>query len=285
MEISLKNENKKIILDLVHSRRIPHTVIIEGDSKEERDNAALLLAAAAVCTSDDKPCLSCNQCKKALEGQHPDMIVPQPSKKLKSGIISLQELRDNYLSQASIKPNEANTKIYLFTDADRLLREDSQNTLLKIIEEPPQDILFIFTAEKAKALLTTVRSRAHIITLNRAYVPDEDTEAAAQAITDGVVALYEYDLLVTLSRFTKKDELETALTAFCEKLRLALAFQSDVMTDDPCAKLLSRKLSRARIITMIETTLATVAKLKTNVNLQLLTTWLCTQYRRITWQK
>ena len=132
MEISLKNENKKIILDLVHSRRIPHTVIIEGDSKEERDNAALLLAAAAVCTSDDKPCLSCNQCKKALEGQHPDMIVPQPSKKLKSGIISLQELRDNYLSQASIKPNEANTKIYLFTDADRLLREDSQNTLLKI---------------------------------------------------------------------------------------------------------------------------------------------------------
>ena len=208
MEISLKNENKKIILDLVHSRRIPHTVIIEGDSKDERDNAALLLAAAAVCTSDDKPCLSCNQCKKALEGQHPDMIVPQPSKKLKSGIISLQELRDNYLSQASIKPNEANTKIYLFTDADRLLREDSQNTLLKIIEEPPQDILFIFTAEKAKALLTTVRSRAHIITL-----------------------------------------------------------------------------SRARIITMIETTLATVAKLKTNVNLQLLTTWLCTQYRRITWQK
>ena len=57
------------------------------------------------------------------------------------------------------------------------------------------------------------------------------------------------------------------------------------MTDDPSVKKLSRKLDRARIITMIETTLATVAKLKTNVNLQLLTTWLCTQYRRITWQK
>lgn len=285
MEISLKNENKQIILDLIHSRRIPHTVIIEGDDKAERDNAALLLSAAAVCTSDDKPCLTCHPCRKVLEGQHPDMLIPKPSKKLKSGIISLQELRDDFLSQASIKPNEADTKIYLFTDADRLLREDSQNTLLKIIEEPPQNILFIFTVQKAKALLPTVRSRAHIITLNSTYVPDDQVEEAAEAITEGVVALYEYDLLVTLSRFQKKDELESALVAFCEKLRLALAFQSGVMTDDPCAKKLSRKLSRARIIALTEATLTAVAKLKTNVNLQLLTTWLCTQYRRITWQK
>ena len=283
--ISLKSENKKTILNLVRSGRRPHTVIIEGDSKAERDNAALLLAASAVCTSEDKPCLRCNQCKKILDGLHPDMLVPQPSKRLKSGIISLGELRDEFLSQASIKPNEADTKIYLFTDADRLLREDSQNTLLKIIEEPPQNILFIFTVEKAKALLSTVRSRAHIVTLSRTYVPDEDAEAIAEQITDGIADLYEYDLLVTLSGLTKKDEAESALAAFTEKLRLALAFQSGVMTDDSCAKKLSRKLDRARIIALIEITMDAIARLKTNVNLQLLNTWLCTQYRRITWQK
>ena len=285
MAISLRPENEKMLLDLVRSQRLPHTIIIEGDSKEERDSAAMLLAAAAVCTAEDKPCLNCNQCKKILEGLHPDMLIPQPSKKLKSGIISLQELRDDFLSQASIKPNEANCKIYLFTDADRLLREDSQNTLLKIIEEPPQNILFLFTAEKAKALLPTVRSRAHIITLSRTYVPDEQSEEIAEAITDGIVKLYEYDLLVTLSSLGKKEEIEAALTAFCEKLRLALSFQSGINTDDGCAQKLVRRLDRARIIALTEITLAAIAKLKTNVNLQLLLTWLCTQYRRITWQK
>ena len=285
MAISLRPENEKMLLDLVRSQRLPHTIIIEGDSKEERDSAAMLLAAAAVCTAEDKPCLNCNQCKKILDGLHPDMLIPQPSKKLKSGIISLQELREDFLSQASIKPNEADCKIYLFTDADRLLREDSQNTLLKIIEEPPQNILFLFTAEKAKALLPTVRSRAHIITLSRTYVPDEQSEEIAAAITDGVVHLYEYDLLVTLSSLGKKEEIEAALTAFCEKLRLALSFQSGINTDDGCAQKLVRRLDRARIIALTEITLAAIAKLKTNVNQQLLLTWLCTQYRRITWQK
>ena len=285
MAISLRPENEKMLLDLVRSQRLPHTIIIEGDSKDERDSAAMLLAAAAVCTAEDKPCLNCNQCKKILDGLHPDMLIPQPSKKLKSGIISLQELREDFLSQASIKPNEADCKIYLFTDADRLLREDSQNTLLKIIEEPPQNILFLFTAEKAKALLPTVRSRAHIITLSRTYVPDEQSEEIAEAITDGVVHLYEYDLLVTLSSLGKKEEIEAALTAFCEKLRLALSFQSGIRTDDACAQKLARRLDRARIIALTEITLAAIAKLKTNVNQQLLLTWLCTQYRRITWQK
>lgn len=285
MAISLTKENEKIILDLVRSGRIPHTVIIEGDSKAQRDSAAMLLAAAAVCTAEDKPCLRCVPCRKILDGQHPDMLIPQPSKKLKSGIISLQELRDDYLSQASIKPNEADVKIYLFTDADRLLREDSQNTLLKIIEEPPQNILFLFTAEKAKALLPTVRSRARVLTLSRTETHDEDSEAIAGAITDGVVNVYEYDLLVTLSALSKKEQIEAALSAFTEKLRLALAFESGVMTDDGCARKLARKLDRARLIAMTETTLAAVARLKTNVNPQLLTTQLCTQYRRITWQK
>ncbi len=189
MEISLKKENEKMILDLIRSRRLPHTVIIEGDSKDERDNAAMLLMCGAICSSDDKPCLSCRACKKVLEGIHPDVFIPKPSKKLKSGIISLNELRDDYLSQASIKPNEADIKIYLFTDADRLLREDSQNTLLKIIEEPPQNLLFIFTAEKAKALLPTVRSRAHLITLSRIFPMKRARRSPPQSPTASSISM------------------------------------------------------------------------------------------------
>lgn len=285
MEISLQQDNENAVLELIRSGRLPHTIILEGGEKDERDSAALLLAAGAVCREEDPPCLRCNPCRKVLDGIHPDVFRPEPSKNLKSGILSLKDLRDSYLSQMSVRPNEADCKVYLFCDADKLLREDSQNALLKTIEEPPQSLYFIFTVQSAKSLLLTVRSRAHIMTLHREDVRDEDTEATADKLIDGVVSLYEYDLLHTLYTLSDKASLEETLCVFTEKLRQALSFYSGVMTDDPSVKKLTRKLDRRRVIALIEITNEAVNRLKTNVNIQLLTTWLSSQYRRITWQK
>lgn len=285
MEISLQQDNEKAVLELIRSGRLPHTIILEGGEKDERDIAALLLAAGAVCREENPPCLSCNPCRKVLDGIHPDVFRPEPSKNLKSGILSLKDLRDSYLSQMSVRPNEADCKVYLFSDADKLLREDSQNALLKTIEEPPQSLYFIFTVQSAKSLLLTVRSRAHIMTLHREDVRDEDTEATADKLIDGVVSLYEYDLLHTLYTLSDKASLEETLCVFTEKLRQALSFYSGVMTDDPSVKKLTRKLDRRRVIALIEITSEAVNRLKTNVYIQLLTTWLSSQYRRITWQK
>lgn len=285
MEISLQQDNENAVLELIRSDRLPHTIILEGGEKDERDSAALLLAAGAVCREENPPCLRCNPCRKVLDGIHPDVFRPEPSKNLKSGILSLKDLRDSYLSQMSVRPNEADCKVYLFSDADRLLREDSQNALLKTIEEPPQSLYFIFTVQSAKSLLLTVRSRAHIMALHREDVRDEDTEATADKLIDGVVSLYEYDLLHTLYTLSDKARLEETLCVFTEKLRQALSFYSGVMTDDPSVKKLTRKLDRRRVIALIEITNEAVNRLKTNVNIQLLTTWLSSQYRRITWQK
>ena len=285
MEIRLKQENEALILSLIRSGRIPHTVIIEGSEKNERDNAAVLLAAGAVCREAERPCLRCNACRKVLEGNHPDVFLPEPSKNLKSGILSLKDLRDDYLSQMSIKPNEADCKVYIFRDADRLLREDSQNALLKTIEEPPQKLLFIFTVESAKSLLLTVRSRARILTLRHTEQNDEQSEQIATDIIDGLISLYEYELLRTLTALNDKEQLQNALTVFCEKLRQTLGFYSGINTDDSAVKKLTRKLDRSHAIALIETSEEAVRRLKTNVNLQLLTTWLSSQYRRITWQK
>ena len=285
MELNLQQENEQAIRRLIRSGRIPHTVIIQGDSKEERDSAALLLAAGAVCPGDDPPCLRCTACRKILDGAHPDMMTAVPSKSSKTGILSLDDLRKQYVSQFSIKPNEAPLKIYFFPDADKLLREDSQNTLLKSIEEPPQNILFIFTVEKVKLLLPTVRSRAHLITLQRSFTPDDRTVEAAQGIAQGIASLYEYDLLKALGSLGDKTAAANTLALVIEKLRLALLLLSGVSVDDPTAKLLARKLDRSRAIALTEVTHEALAKLKTNINLQLLLTWLCTQYRRITWQK
>lgn len=285
MEIKLQQDNEQMIRALSGSGRIPHTVIIESGDSGERESAAILLAAGAVCEQEDRPCLSCKACRKVLEGFHPDVFIPEPSKNLKSGILSLKDLRDDYLAQMSIKPNEASAKVYIFRDADKLLREDSQNALLKTIEEPPQNLLFIFTLESAKNMLLTVRSRARIITLRRTSSTDEESEQVARALIGGIVSLYEYDLLRELTALSDKEKLRSSLTALTEKLRLALAFYSGIKTDDGDVKKLTRKLDRSRTIALIEATGEALSKLKTNINLQLLVTWLSSQYRRITWQK
>ena len=130
-----------------------------------------------------------------------------------------------------------------------------------------------------------MRSRARIITLRHTESFDEDCEDAAADIVGGIVSLYEYDLLLALGRLSDKERLRGALTAFTEKLRLALCFYSGIPTDDETVKRLTRKLDRARVIALIDITGEAVSRLATNVNLQLLTAWLCSQYRRITWQK
>ncbi|MBQ1474785.1 MAG: hypothetical protein II163_04885 [Ruminococcus sp.] len=285
MEIRLQKENEALVRELVGSGRIPHTIIIEGGDSEERVNAAVLLATGALCKEHDRPCLSCPACQKALKDAHPDFFIPKPTKGLKSGILSLKDLRDNYLAQMSVRPNEADIKVFLFRDADKLLREDAQNALLKTIEEPPQNLLFIFTTESAKSMLLTVRSRARVVTLRHTFSTDSDSEQAASSVIDGMISLYEYDMLKTLSSFKDKQSMTAALGVFVEKLRQALSFYSGLSTTDPEVKKLTRKLDRARIIALIEVTDQAVRKLKTNINLQLLQTWLSSQYRRITWQK
>ena len=285
MEIRLQKENEALVRELVGSGRIPHNIIIEGGDSEERVNAAVLLATGALCKEHDRPCLSCPACQKALKDAHPDFFIPKPTKGLKSGILSLKDLRDNYLAQMSVRPNEADIKVFLFRDADKLLREDAQNALLKTIEEPPQNLLFIFTTESAKSMLLTVRSRARVVTLRHTFSTDSDSEQAASSVIDGMISLYEYDMLKTLSSFKDKQSMTAALGVFVEKLRQALSFYSGLSTTDPEVKKLTRKLDRARIIALIEVTDQAVRKLKTNINLQLLQTWLSSQYRRITWQK
>ena len=285
MEIRLQKENEALVRELVGSGRIPHTIIIEGGDSEERVNAAVLLATGALCKEQDRPCLNCPACQKALKDAHPDFFIPKPTKGLKSGILSLKDLRDNYLAQMSVRPNEADIKVFLFRDADKLLREDAQNALLKTIEEPPQNLLFIFTAESAKSMLLTVRSRARVVTLRHTFSTDSDSEQAASSVIDGMISLYEYDMLKTLSSFKDKQSMTAALGVFVEKLRQALSFYSGLSTTDPEVKKLTRKLDRARILALIEVTDQAVRKLKTNINLQLLQTWLSSQYRRITWQK
>ncbi len=136
----------------IGSGRISHFYLICGPQGAGKHTLARLLAAAVLCRSADKPCLSCPACRKVMADTHPDMItVEEPEKKTLS-VDAVRRMR----ADVYVQPNEADKKIYLLPQE---LRVEGQNALLKILEEPPAYGVFILLADNPEKLLPTVRSR------------------------------------------------------------------------------------------------------------------------------
>ena len=133
--------------------RVSHFYLISGPAGSGKHTLAKLLSAAILCQGENKPCLSCNACRKVMNGNHPDCItVTDPDHKTVAVDIVRDARADMY-----VMPNESDRKIYIFPQE---LRTEGQNALLKILEEPPPYGVFILLTETAEKLLPTVRSRA-----------------------------------------------------------------------------------------------------------------------------
>ena len=79
--------------------------------------------------------------------------------------IGVQKIRD-LMPNVILSPSELEAKIYIINEADRMT-EEAQNSLLKILEEPPvAETYFILCAENSEALLPTIISRAPVMRLN-----------------------------------------------------------------------------------------------------------------------
>ena len=140
----------------VDSGRLSHFYLISGPRGSGKRTLARLLAAAAVCRDGNKPCLACSACRKAMTGNHPDIItVTDPEHKA----VAVKIVRE-YREDVYIKPNEADKKVYIFPQE---LGTEGQNALLKILEEPPSYGVFILLAENPQQILTTDRSRCTLL--------------------------------------------------------------------------------------------------------------------------
>ena len=98
----------------------------------------MFCAALACQNSDVAPCGRCPACIGAKSETNPDIIYIKPKEK-KS--VSVEQARE-IVADAYIKPFMSTKKIYVFEDAS-LLNDFAQNSLLKVLEEPPEYITFI----------------------------------------------------------------------------------------------------------------------------------------------
>ena len=155
---------------------LSHALIFSGAG--DRAAAARYAAAALECVAEgERPCLRCAHCRKVMADIHPDVIFVRDSdhKELSADVVRAMR------SDAFIRPNEGERKIYIFEDCS-LWNERGQNILLKTIEEGPAYCAFLFCAENASALLQTIRSRCVEVKLGASAGADEADRGDALAL-------------------------------------------------------------------------------------------------------
>jgi DNA polymerase-3 subunit delta' len=164
---------------MVKSGRTAHSVLFYGEKGSGKKLMASYYTELLLCESptEEGPCGACNSCRNAAAGIHPDVVYVEKTGKL--GGYSVDTARD-VISDAFIKPNNSSgRKIYIFTDCHNI-DVRTQNTLLKLIEEPPDYAYFIFTAESKSDFLPTIISRCICMGVS-VCTPEEAAEALAAA--------------------------------------------------------------------------------------------------------
>ncbi len=189
---------KDQLLQMVASDRMPHALLFVGKEGSGKLGLALAFAQYVLCQQkkEGEPCGRCTNCIKAAKWIHPDIHFSFPTvgtnvksdqfleqwrvmlsehtypaifewlqmigAENKQGNINKEECL-NIIRKLSLKSFEGKHKVLIMWLPEYLGKEG--NRLLKLIEEPPEDTLFLLVAENAELILNTILSRCQIIRL------------------------------------------------------------------------------------------------------------------------
>jgi len=151
----LGNEkNKEILSSTIKNNNVLHSYLFVGAEGIGKTSFAKEFAKMILCEGENRPCNICSSCIEFETDNHPDYmhIKPEDQKSIK-----IEQIR--YLKEKIIeKPITSNKKVYLISQCETMTRE-AANSLLKILEEPPEYIVIILTTENENKVLTTIKSR------------------------------------------------------------------------------------------------------------------------------
>ncbi|MEE9330762.1 MAG: DNA polymerase III subunit delta', partial [Methylophilaceae bacterium] len=198
---------------------LPHAILLRGRMGVGKHDFAVNLSKALLCERLDasqQACGECASCKWLNEGTHPDFkrIAPEEDgeslskkKTSKKSQISVAQIRQlyNYLSLTSHQVD--GRRIILISPAETL-NIASANALLKILEEPPANTLFLLVASQPQRLLPTIISRCQALDLPIPTKEDAINWLKNQGVSNPEAAL-EYAGGAPLKAFRMQAQLES----------------------------------------------------------------------------
>jgi len=191
--------------EMMSRDHLPHAIVLAGAKGSGKYTLALMLAQALNCLNSPKSdglpdfCGTCSNCSRigaaldldarfseAVEARenlretdkketrilvqtHPDVLVipPDPPQMM----VKVDQVR-KVIETIYYRPAEGKEKVYIFTDS--AFMKEAANSLLKVLEEPPEFATIFLLAENQGELLPTIRSRSMTFTLGA--LPGEDIE-------------------------------------------------------------------------------------------------------------
>lgn len=209
---------KAVLRRMVDEHRVPHALLLGGTQGVGKMPLALALASYLLCSEprDGEPCGRCRDCLQTAKLEHPDLHFVFPIVKSKEAHITVcddvlprfrRALLDNpYLTieqwfamigeskvgqiytdegseiirKVNLKPFQAPRKVMVIW-LPELMHESCSNRVLKILEEPPLDTIFILVSDHPEQIIATIRSRCRQIELP----PIEEVE-----MTDAIAQRY-----------------------------------------------------------------------------------------------
>lgn len=272
--------NINLLEKAMKNKRLPHGIILESNKSKLLQKYVNLICQWAVCREKNNPCGKCSQCMKVSKGVHPDIYTAKLSGK--SEIVNIDEIR-NICNDVYIKPNESNTKIYIIPNADKM-QSKTQNAFLKVLEEPPQNVIFILCCSNSQGLLKTILSRTNIYRLDNTDinfdVSDKVNDIAIK-IVEAVPENKGYKLLCAASKISDrvlaKNVVDVLLIKFHNALKAATLKNYYLCTETE--RTICEKINMKNIFLIIEILNTAKDMLNSNINMNLFSAWLCAELR------
>lgn len=168
---------KEFLQNMLKGERKTPSLLFYGPEGIGKKKLARAFAKSFLCTEDPFTPCTCASCRAMEADAHPDFLEVEPAGKSKGiGVDAIHALS----AQAAFGPRLSRYKVCLIDQA-HTMREEAQNSLLKLLEEPPDYWLFLLVADQVEWLLPTIRSR--LIELRFDPLSYAETEQVLETIT------------------------------------------------------------------------------------------------------
>jgi DNA polymerase III subunit gamma/tau len=161
----------------LQQKSVPHAFLFSGSRGVGKTTSARILARCLNCKNGPtpEPCGTCASCVSILDGSNPDVIEIDAASN--NGIEDVRRLRET----AGYATMQSRYRVIVLDEAHMLSRS-AFNALLKTLEEPPKQVVFVLATTELDRVPETIRSRCQVLLFRR--VGEDDLQKRLRMIAD-----------------------------------------------------------------------------------------------------